>query len=233
MKHLGSKQDKLPILRVAPPLLPARQHKHLTVQVALPIQALEVAKSSQKNSHAIFRRCFFRCYYFSLSTDSTRPSPLIALHAIFMSDKTWDVPVPPSCSSTLANANPCLDCGACCAHFRVSFYCGEVAGENSGTVPLELVTQLSPVRVCMKGTEQGHNRCTSLRGQLGQPGIHCAIYPQRPTPCREFETWLPDGSPNPDCQRLRANLGLPALLPQRIASNDPTAPREPDQPRAA
>lgn len=40
-------------------------------------------------------------------------------------------------------ANPCLDCGACCSHFRVSFYCGELAGENGGQVPVELVTQLS------------------------------------------------------------------------------------------
>lgn len=211
----------------------AWQHKHLTLQIAPPIQALEPIESLQKKVASHLSPVFFRCYDFSRSTDCTRPSPAIALHAILMSDKTWDASVPPSLSSTLVNANPCLDCGACCAHFRVSFYCGEVAGENGGTVPLELVTQLSPLRVCMKGTEQGNNRCTSLRGQLGQPGIHCAIYPQRPTPCREFETWLPDGSPNPDCQRLRTNLGLPALLPQRIASNDPTAPREPDHPRAA
>ena len=100
-------------------------------------------------------------------------------------------------------ANPCLDCGACCSHFRVSFYCGELAGENGGQVPVELVTQLS---ACMKGTEMGGGRCISLRGELGKPGIHCAIYENRPTPCREFDIWLPDGTPNPDCQRLRLAL---------------------------
>ena len=49
----------------------------------------------------------------------------------------------------------------------------------------------------MKGTEMGGGRCISLRGELGKPGIHCAIYENRPTPCREFDIWLPDGTPNP------------------------------------
>ncbi|HEY9281121.1 MAG TPA: YkgJ family cysteine cluster protein [Eoetvoesiella sp.] len=111
-------------------------------------------------------------------------------------------------------SNPCLSCGACCAHFRVSFYCGEIAGEGGGTVPAELVTQVSPLRGCMKGTEYGGQRCIALRGELGQPGIACAIYEQRPSPCREFPTWLDDGSPNPDCQRLRNAIGLPPLSPR-------------------
>lgn len=137
-----------------------------------------------------------------------------------------------------ADDNPCLSCGACCAHFRVSFYFGEVAGVNGGLVPEDLVTPISPSRVCMKGTEQGHGRCVSLRGELGQPGINCAIYEQRPTPCREFDMWQPDGMPNPDCQRLRAQLGLPALQPRPEAENDPEGPSSPsnnpsDQPRAA
>ena len=58
--------------------------------------------------------------------------------------------------------NPCLDCGACCSHFRVSFYIGELAGENGGQVPLDLVTQMSPLRACMKGTEMGGGRRISL-----------------------------------------------------------------------
>src|SRR3546814_5925513 len=67
-------------------------------------------------------------------------------------------------------SNPCLSCGACCAHFRVSFYCGEIAGESGGTVPPELVTQISPLRGCMKGTENGGQRCIALRGEVGQEG---------------------------------------------------------------
>jgi uncharacterized protein len=124
----------------------------------------------------------------------------------------------PDAASTLpagnpADFNPCLDCGACCATFRVSFYCGEVAGANGGTVPEELVTQITPVRVCMQGTEQG-GRCTALRGVLGKPGIHCAIYPLRSSTCREFNAWEADGSVNSDCQRLRAGLNLPPLAPR-------------------
>ncbi|MGB6104553.1 MAG: YkgJ family cysteine cluster protein [Pusillimonas sp.] len=119
--------------------------------------------------------------------------------------------------------NPCLSCGACCAHFRVSFYCGEIAGESGGTVPPELVTQVSPLRGCMKGTEYGGQRCIALRGELGHDGIHCAIYEQRPSPCREFSPWLEHGEPNPDCQRVRKGIGLPPL-PSRIHADDDEHP---------
>lgn len=121
-------------------------------------------------------------------------------------------------------SNPCLSCGACCAHFRVSFYCGEIAGESGGTVPPELVSQVSPLRGCMKGTEYGGQRCTALRGELGQNGIHCAIYEQRPSPCREFSAWLDDGTPNPDCQRVRRNIGLPPLSPRPHDNDDDQTP---------
>ena len=108
------------------------------------------------------------------------------------------------------DANPCLSCGACCQYFRVSMYMGEMTGAG-GTVPDELVSQVNPYIVCMKGTEAGYGRCVALRGEVGKPGIHCAIYAQRPSPCREFRVWADDGSPNPDCQRLRERAGLPPL----------------------
>lgn len=116
--------------------------------------------------------------------------------------------------------NPCMKCGACCAHFRVSFYCGELLGglgsdpdsELRNGVPPDLTTKLNDVMACMKGTEAGNGRCIALAGELGQAGIRCTIYPLRPSPCREFESWLKDGTPNPDCQRLRAHIGLPPLM---------------------
>ncbi len=37
----------------------------------------------------------------------------------------------------------------------------------------------------------------------------CAIYATRPTPCREFEAGTPD------CQEVRARVGLPPLEPVR------------------
>ncbi|OZI40947.1 zinc/iron-chelating domain-containing protein [Bordetella genomosp. 1] len=134
--------------------------------------------------------------------------------------------LPASLEGVSFDPNPCLSCGACCAHFRVSFYCGEIAGDDGGLVPPELVTQIGPLRACMRGTEQGGGRCVSLRGELGQPGISCDIYPLRPTPCREFEVWAPDGEVNPDCQRLRLALGLAALAPRPDAGNDPVGPAD-------
>lgn len=107
--------------------------------------------------------------------------------------------------------NPCTSCGACCAHYRVSFYCGELSEGSGGVVPAELVSQINALMVCMKGTESGHARCIALSGTLGQPGIGCRIYPNRPSPCREFANWLEDGTPNPECQRLRQQIGLAPL----------------------
>lgn len=110
--------------------------------------------------------------------------------------------------------NPCISCGACCAHFRVSFYCGELEDGSGGTVPAALTARVAPMIACMKGTEQGRGRCVALAGELGKAGIACTIYDRRPSTCREFDNWLPDGTPNPQCQRLRARIGLPLLAPR-------------------
>ena len=84
-------------------------------------------------------------------------------------------------------------------------------------MPVELTSQVNPVMACMKGTERGHGRCVALEGELGKGGIRCRIYENRPSTCREFSNWLPDGTPNPDCQSLRAGLGLPPLAPRVTA----------------
>ena len=114
-------------------------------------------------------------------------------------------------------ANPCLACGACCASFRVSFYCGEVVGGSAGRVPAELTSKVNDVLACMRGTERGGGRCIALVGTLGRPGIACRIYADRPTTCREFDAWLADGTPDPDCQRVRAAIGLPRLPERPVA----------------
>jgi Fe-S-cluster containining protein len=95
--------------------------------------------------------------------------------------------------------NPCFGCGACCTHFRVSFYHGELDTQPGGYVPAELTTQLTPFRACMKGTEAGQGRCIALK-----EGGRCGIYEQRPSVCREFPVFMDDGSMNPECLRLRA-----------------------------
>ena len=106
--------------------------------------------------------------------------------------------------------NPCTACGACCAFFRVSFYCGELADSPGGFVPSELASQVNRVMACMKGTETG-GRCIALEGELGKAGIRCKIYPSRPSPCREFAAWTEDNTPTPECQRLRRHIGLSPL----------------------
>ena len=99
--------------------------------------------------------------------------------------------------------NPCAGCGACCRHFRVSFYHGELDTQPGGFVPADLTTPVTPFRVCMKGTEAGGAPCVALQADL-----RCGIYANRPSVCREFPAFMPDGAPNPECLRLKALLGI-------------------------
>ncbi|ATG17761.1 YkgJ family cysteine cluster protein [Providencia alcalifaciens] len=110
--------------------------------------------------------------------------------------------------------NPCVNCGACCAYFRVSFYWAE-AEAGGGSVPKHLTEQITPFMSCMQGTNQKPNtRCTALTGNVGEC-VSCSIYEQRPTPCREFEQSWHNGIHNEACDRARAAYGLPPLEPQQ------------------
>lgn len=99
--------------------------------------------------------------------------------------------------------SPCNGCGACCRHFRVSFYQGELDSFPGGVVPTEMSTPLNATMVCMQGTETGGGRCIAL-----QADQRCAIYAQRPSPCREFPVYMEDGSLNPKCVQLRLAQGI-------------------------
>ena len=124
-----------------------------------------------------------------------------------------DSPVPPS-GEVWQNLpddpqlNPCFNCGACCRHFRISFYQGETDAFPGGYVPAQLTEQLTPFMVCMKGTAAGNAPCCAL-----QPDNRCAVYQARPSVCRQYRLWDDSGAPNPDCQRLRKAIGLPPLEP--------------------
>ena len=111
----------------------------------------------------------------------------------------------------MSEASPCLNCGACCSHFRVSFFWGECSSAG-GTVPDELVAQITPSRVAMIGTDRKPTRCTSLAGEVGS-AVACTIYDQRSSTCREFEASWENGEHNPDCDKARAAHGLPPLDP--------------------
>jgi Fe-S-cluster containining protein len=93
----------------------------------------------------------------------------------------------------------------------VSFFWGECAS-SGGTVPDELVTQITPSRVAMIGTDRKPTRCTALLGEVGQT-VHCSIYDKRSSTCREFEAAWENGEPNSDCDAARARFGLPPLQP--------------------
>ncbi|MGF6669882.1 Fe-S-cluster containining protein [Pseudomonas monsensis] len=79
-------------------------------------------------------------------------------------------------------------------------------------MPDELVTQISPSRVAMNGTDCKSPRCTALVGEVGSE-VKCSIYELRSSPCREFESSWENGEQNVDCDKARARFGLPPLQP--------------------
>jgi uncharacterized protein len=103
----------------------------------------------------------------------------------------------------------CLSCGACCAAFRVSFYWAEADDAPGGQVPVALTERLTPHLRCMRGTNSKAPRCEQLLGDV--LGGRCAIYDQRPSPCRELVPYDAAGHPTPQCQKARATYGLPPL----------------------
>lgn len=116
------------------------------------------------------------------------------------------------CVSDMSHSTPCLECGLCCTHFRISFYWAEGDDAPGGFVPAHLTEKLNAHLRCMQGSNSLPRRCVAL---LGEPGtrVQCSIYEHRPTPCREFPVYFEDGQPNPKCNELRASAGLPPLEP--------------------
>src|SRR5690606_36373169 len=102
----------------------------------------------------------------------------------------------------MSESNPCLTCGACCAHFRVSFYWGECQSAG-GCVPDNLVEQVSPHHAAMLGTIARPARCHALLGEVGG-ATRCSIYAQRSSTCREFMASWADSQHNPHCDAARA-----------------------------
>ena len=125
----------------------------------------------------------------------------------------------------MSDSNPCLTCGACCAHFRVSFFWGECQSAG-GVVPDDLVVQVSPHRVAMRGTDEKPVRCVGLLGDVGC-GVRCTVYEHRSSTCREFNAAWSDGQPNAHCDAARAAHGLPPLSPpeQPLLSPDSSPDR--------
>ncbi len=109
-----------------------------------------------------------------------------------------------ACMSPSVHAHdesPCTRCGACCAHFRVSFYWAEAAERG---LPETLYEPLTPVLSCMRGTYSKSPRCAALAGEIGRQ-VACSVYEQRTSPCRELQPG------EEKCLQARARHGLPAL----------------------
>lgn len=105
----------------------------------------------------------------------------------------------------------CQSCGACCAAFRVSFHCSQLASELGGHVPDTLADEETAHSCRMRGTDRSPPRCVALVGKIGE-AVKCGIYEFRPDPCREFAQHGLHGISNEACNRARARHGLPPLL---------------------
>lgn len=108
--------------------------------------------------------------------------------------------------------HPCLNCGACCASFRVQFYWREAEASNvDWQVPKDYVQDLDDQSRCMQGTNKNHNiKCKALIGKIGE-NASCSIYENRPSPCRKFQASYENNEHNPRCDLARAKHGLKAL----------------------
>ncbi|NVJ59558.1 MAG: YkgJ family cysteine cluster protein [Gammaproteobacteria bacterium] len=95
----------------------------------------------------------------------------------------------------------CQSCGACCSHYRVSFYNGECDFNPQGYVPTELVETVNPFLVCMKGIKSIAPRCVALDGTIGSY-VACTIYDKRSSACRNFEAGTEE------CLKARRAHGL-------------------------
>jgi len=106
-----------------------------------------------------------------------------------------------SATPVAAPDHPCLDCGACCATYRVSFHWAE---PESRGLPDHLLEPLTPRFACMAGTNAADPRCVALDGQIGV-AVRCTVYADRPSGCRELQ-------PGEDkCLRARQRHALPPL----------------------
>ena len=82
---------------------------------------------------------------------------------------------------TTQDQDACLTCGACCAHFRVTFYWAE--GE---ILPQDFIEPINTVYSCMKGTNQKNSRCIALIGEIGEM-VSCGVYSARSSTCKEVQ----------------------------------------------
>lgn len=121
-------------------------------------------------------------------------------------------------------SHPCLSCGACCAFFRVEFYWREANAEDTeNAVPIDQCLDLTTSTRCMKGTEVKHQpKCQALRGRIGK-SVHCSIYANRSSVCRNFTASYENGKQNLRCDEARRKHGLSPLRREDWVQTEPEA----------
>ena len=73
----------------------------------------------------------------------------------------------------------------------------------------------------MKGTNKPRPHCKGLTGEIGKD-VKCAIYENRPSPCRNFLPSFVNGKRNVRCDQARLAKGLrPLRLDDWPGSNKP------------
>ena len=109
--------------------------------------------------------------------------------------------------------NPCLTCGACCAYYRASFYWAESDLSQPQGVPHGLTEKLNDFRLVMKGSSGTRPRCIALMGIIGKK-VHCSIYTQRASVCRDFPPSWENGIHNERCDKARLAWNMSPLSPE-------------------
>ena len=77
---------------------------------------------------------------------------------------------------------------------------------------MELTQKINDFRIVMKGTERNPPRCVALAGVIGE-NVHCTIYENRSSICRDFEPSWANSQPNIRCDKARLSWGLEPLTP--------------------
>ncbi len=124
--------------------------------------------------------------------------------------------------------HPCQKCGACCGYFRVEFPREEIEpGILPNPVPRELAERAGENKLCLIGTNTNQKpKCVALGGRIGDR-VHCLIYENRPSPCREFEASFSNGRHNPRCDEARKRYGLKPLRPKDYEPPEKPCDRNP------
>jgi len=116
--------------------------------------------------------------------------------------------------------HPCIQCGACCASFRVSFSVKETEHGGSWQVPNEMIESSGGDWYSMKGTNKKHRpACNALEGTIGKK-VSCQIYESRPSPCRNFLASYEDGIYRARCDEARKKHGLRPLTKENFKDHN-------------